>query len=245
MWALSAGSRHPPRHPRPHSNWCGFSRPFHNTQTPSGSLSDRSGYESSFSSDRSGVSYHCPPGQTMSAVINVQVLCRRARDSPCFQHDHPLMTQHSAPPFRAGEWEMDWKHRIEVQFDHHGVASACKSTRQRGRPWIPEQHKLGLLQAESKIQMEVFGLIDRLGLGDVLWDENPENPGPPAPTTSTAPATPSTPSTSTALTAPAAPAPPAAPAAPPAPPGPPGPPGPPYPGPVHYGGGAMFWGMHR
>ena len=92
---------------------------------------------------------------------DIRYLIRRARDSPCFRHDHTLLTQHGDMPFRAGDWELDRRHMIEVQFDHFGVASSCKSTSARGRPWRPEQDLFSTNVASARLQMEAERFRER------------------------------------------------------------------------------------
>jgi hypothetical protein len=91
------------------------------------------------------------------------MLWSRGVSSPCFRHDHHVIIQNSRPPFSAGNWEIDRRHMIEVQFDQFGVASHCRSTWGRIGPWRADRYNYGVQAASSKLQMEITILLSRLG----------------------------------------------------------------------------------
>lgn len=96
--------------------------------------------------------------------IEPTVIWSRGVSSPCFRHDHHLVIRYSAPPFSAGNWEVDRRHMIEVQFDQLGVASHCRSTWGRMGPWRADRYRFSMDEAYSKLQTEIQMLISRLGL---------------------------------------------------------------------------------
>lgn len=92
------------------------------------------------------------------------MLWSRGVSSPCLRHDHHLIIRNSRPPFSAGNWEMDWRHMIEIQFDQFGVASHCRSTWGRMGPWRAERYKINMEQAYSKLETEITVLMSRLSM---------------------------------------------------------------------------------
>jgi hypothetical protein len=92
------------------------------------------------------------------------MLWSRGISSPCFRHDHHVIVRNSVPPFSPGNWEIDRRHMIEVQFDQYGVASHCRSTWGRLGPWRAERHRYSPEEAHSKLQTEIAMLMPRLGL---------------------------------------------------------------------------------
>lgn len=103
---------------------------------------------------------HLPSGPNLDPAI----LWSRGISSPCFCHDHHLIIRNGTPPFSAGDWEIDGRHMIEVQFDHFGVASHCRSTWGRIGPWRADRHRFGVGDAYSKLRLEVMMLMSRLGI---------------------------------------------------------------------------------
>jgi hypothetical protein len=99
------------------------------------------------------------------------MLWSRGISSPCFRHDHHVIVRNSDPPFSAGNWETDWRHMIEVQFDQFGVASDCRSTWGRLGPWRANRHRYSPDEAHSKLQTEIAMLTSRLGLNLNIHDQ--------------------------------------------------------------------------
>lgn len=95
--------------------------------------------------------------------FNPAMLWARGISSPCFRHDHHVIVRFSDPPFSAGNWEIDRRHMIEVQFDQFGVASHCRSTWGRMGPWRADRFRYSVDEAYSKLQMEIITLMSRLG----------------------------------------------------------------------------------
>jgi hypothetical protein len=92
------------------------------------------------------------------------MLWSRGISSPCFRHDHHVIVRNSNPPFSAGNWETDWRHMIEVQFDQLGVASDCRSTWGRMGPWRANRYRYSPDEAHTRLQTEIAMLMSRLGL---------------------------------------------------------------------------------
>ncbi len=92
------------------------------------------------------------------------MLWSRGISSPCFRHDHHAIVRYSDPPISAGDWEIDRRHMIEVQFDQFGVASHCRSTWGRMGPWRGDRYRYSVEEASSKLQAEIMILMSRLGV---------------------------------------------------------------------------------
>lgn len=113
------------------------------------------------------VSFGVQPAQTQSWASQVpdsNMLWSRGIYSPCFRHDHHIIMKWSDPPFPVGDWEVDRRQMIEVQFDQFGVASTCRSTEGRVAVWRPERHQYTVEQAYAKLTSEIAALFYRLGL---------------------------------------------------------------------------------
>ena len=93
------------------------------------------------------------------------MLWSRGISSPCFRHDHHIVVSNSGPPFSAGNWEIDRRHMIEVQFDQFGVASHCRSTWGRMAPWRPDRFRYSVEEAMTKLRIEIEMLMSRLAVG--------------------------------------------------------------------------------
>lgn len=91
------------------------------------------------------------------------MLWARGVSSPCFRHDHHIISRNGTPPVSAGNWETDWRQIIEVQFDQFGVASDCRSTWGRTGPWRANRYRYTIVEAYSKLQLEIIMLLSRLG----------------------------------------------------------------------------------
>ena len=104
------------------------------------------------------------PQQQFWSNRDPEPLWSRGVSSPCFRHDHHLILRNGRPPFSIGNWEIDWRHMIEIQFDQFGVASHCRSTWRRMGPWRADRYKFSIEEANSKLQMEIMMLMSRLGI---------------------------------------------------------------------------------
>lgn len=105
-----------------------------------------------------------PPGPNWSGRDpDPFTLWSRGASSPCFRHDHHIITRYSAPPISAGNWEIDRRHMIEVQFDQFGVASHCRSTWGRMGPWRADCYRYSVEKAYSKLRIEIMMFMSRLG----------------------------------------------------------------------------------
>lgn len=99
-----------------------------------------------------------------SRDIDPSMLWSRGISSPCFRHDHHVIIRNSAPPFSAGNWEIDRRQMIEVQFDQFGVASDCRSTWGRTGPWRANRYRFSHEEAYTKLRIEITMLLSRLGV---------------------------------------------------------------------------------
>jgi hypothetical protein len=104
-------------------------------------------------------------GQASSSQYpTAAMLWARGVSSPCFRHDHQILTRYGRLPYPAGDQEIDWRNMIEVQFDQFGVASHCSSTHGRMAPWRPNRYRYSFEEACAKLRGEITMLISRLGL---------------------------------------------------------------------------------